>query len=577
MGAPRESVMRKKRYEDSLQESQLNEFVQSIDRPSAVFTLEGKLIKANKLAAALLTAEFIKALSFQQWKSEKGMLRQKVIQDDKCFVCVARKIDLVLHQFYFVYIEKENTKREVPVLNNIVGYVMDSAQEGIYITDGEGYTLKINDTYSTITGIAKQDVEGKHVSELIMRGYFDSSVTAKVIKYRQKVSVMQKINNERNIWLVSGTPVFDKYNNLILVINTLYDMTKLNELQERLKKQALSLKEQEREIEKLRSKASEIPGFIAQSRVMDVTVDRINRLSKVDTSVLILGETGTGKNVIAEKIHSLSDRKNGPFIEVNCGAIPESLFESELFGYSKGAFTGAANEGKQGIIESAEGGTLFLDEIGEMPLALQVKLLTVLQNKKVRRVGDVKDRDVDIRIIAATNKEPKVLIEKQKLREDLFYRVSVVTVDLPPLRDRKEDIYLLTKHFLDKFNRKHQKQLKLAKEVYFTFEFYSWPGNIRELEHIVEQLVVLNDGPVVKETDLPESFQQLLSSRPAYYDEGRKPLKELVNDFEKRYIEELWEEHQDIYEVSEKLGLHRTTLLRKAEKLGILLKKTNKD
>ncbi|RID85134.1 PAS domain S-box protein [Peribacillus asahii] len=566
-------TLTKNTYRRILQDSQLLDFIEWTDRACALVDFEGNIIKSNKLADGLITSDMIRCVDINNWVNKNDKFQREIFLNGDCYSCTIKQIVLEMFKFYHVIIEPKNANREVPILNDVVGYVMDSAQEGIYITDGDGYTLKINDTYSLLTGISKQEVEGKHVSELVVRRYFDNSVTARVMKYREKVSIMQKINNERNIWLVTGIPVFDKYQNLILIINTVYDMTRLNKLQQSLKKQAISIKQQEQEIQKLRSKINEIPGFIAQSPAMDIAVDRINRLSKVDTSALILGETGTGKNVIAEKIHSLSERKNKPFIEVNCGAIPEQLFESELFGYKKGAFTGALGEGKKGLIEVADGGTLFLDEIGELPLNLQVKLLTVLQNKRVRRVGEVTDRSVDIRIIAATNNPPEKLIQEQKLREDLYYRLSVITLHLPPLRDRKEDIYLLTKYFLDKFNKRHQRDLKFSKGVYFAFEFYPWPGNIRELEHVVEQLVVLNDGPVVSESDLSDSFQQLPHPVIMNPENETRPLKEVIKEFESNYILELWNKYKNIYVVAKKLGLHRTTLLRKVEKLNIKLTK----
>ncbi|SDZ80004.1 Transcriptional regulator containing PAS, AAA-type ATPase, and DNA-binding Fis domains [Thalassobacillus cyri] len=551
-------------YEEVLSSSQLSEFVEWTDRACTIVDEDGKFVQSNQLANEIITPKEIASLSIHKWECTESILKKHIQLKGVPYSCTRRKIELHNHLFYHVTFDPTDTKREIPVLNDVVGYVMDSAQEGIYITDGEGYTLKINETYSLLTDIHKQDVEGKHVSELITLGYFDSSVTAKVLKYREKVSIMQRINNERNIWLVTGIPVFDSHNHLILIINTVYDMTKLNDLQEKLKKQNVSIKKQEKEIQRLRSKIDQSSDFVAQSPAMDIIVERINRLAEVSTSALIQGETGTGKNVIAERIHSLSKRKNKPFIEVNCGAIPEQLFESELFGYKKGAFTGASGEGKKGLIEAADGGTIFLDEIGELPVNLQVKLLTVLQSKRVRRIGDVKDRHVDVRIIAATNKEPETLIKTQKLREDLYYRLSVVTLKLPPLRERKEDIYLLTKFFLDKFNERHEKKLKFAKEVFFAFEFYQWPGNIRELEHLVEQLVVLNDGPIIGTSDLSEPFQEL--AKPT---EENRPLKEAVRAFEKSYILELWNKHKNMYTVAEMLGIHRTTLLRKAEKLGI--------
>lgn len=552
-------------------DSQLFDFVQWMDRPCILLDQEGNLIHSNALAEKL-EVDVAPNLSLPPW-SEHLEKKEEVEIMRKVYVLIIRTIHLPSFPIYHVVIQLKDALRNDPVLNDVVGYVMDSAQEGIYITDGEGYTLKINDKYSQLTGVKHQKVEGKHVSELITLGFFDSSVTAKVIQAREKESVMQKINNEKNIWLVTGTPVFDKYHNLILVINTVYDMTKLNEVQENLKIHALSIKKKDKEIEKLRSKMNEVPGLVTNSPAMYNILDRIHRLSHVNTSVLILGETGTGKTMIAEKIHSMSDRKNNPFIEVNCAAIPAHLFEAELFGYKKGAFTGASDQGKKGLIEAADGGVFFLDEIGEMPLSLQAKLLSVLQSKRVRKLGDLQDKEVDIRIIAATNRDPEELIRQNKLRADLYYRLSVVTLHLPSLRERKEDIYMITKNFLDKFNNRHHKRLKFSKEVYFAFEFYSWPGNVRELEHVIEQLIVLNDGPDVTGADLPDAFQYPTAQKSnVTFQFDNRPLQEIIRDVEHHYIQKLWDQYKDMYVVSDKLGIHRTTLLRKAKKLQIDLR-----
>ncbi|SFF04441.1 sigma-54 interaction domain-containing protein [Alteribacillus iranensis] len=559
-----------------LYDSQLFDFVQWMDRACILLDDHGNFVHSNALADKL-DPDVLLHIPLFPWKEHMEKRMEKEI-NGKRYLYIVRKIHFPTLALFHVVIQLKDTLRNDPVLNDVVGYVMDSAQEGIYITDGEGYTLKINDKYSQLTGIARKDVEEKHVSELIIRGFFDSSVTAKVIEAREKQSVMQKINNEKNIWLVTGTPVFDKYHNLILVINTVYDMTKLNELQENLKKHALSIQKKDKEIEKLRSKVKDVPGLVTNSPAMYKVLDRIHRLAHVTTSVFILGETGTGKTMIAEKIHSMSDRKENPFIEVNCAAIPEHLIEAELFGYKKGAFTGASDQGKKGLIEAADGGVFFLDEIGEMPLSLQAKLLSVLQSKRVRRLGDLHDKEVDIRIIAATNKDPEELIRQNKLRADLYYRLSVVTLHLPALRERKEDIYMIAKNFLDKFNQRHRKDMKFSKEVYFAFEFYSWPGNVRELEHIIEQLVVLNDGPEVTGDDLPDIFQPSDSQTNDFSLKMEdRPLQEVVQDVERHYINELWNKYKDIYVIADKLGVHRTTLLRKAKKLKISLKEEAND
>lgn len=558
-----------------IDKSQLKKFINCIDSAVVLFDDTGNPVHRNDNAKELNKSISLTDLH-QYIDKRKCSSSNKKIQEftvnQKQYVHYSQNIKLNTVKVSFdIFDEKHEDHKEGVMLNDELHYVINSVQEGIYITDRYGFTLKINDAYSNMTNINKSEVEGRHVSELILSDYFDESVTLKVMKFKQKVSILQKIKGGR-IWLVRGNPVLDKNGNIILIINTVYDMTKLNSLQEDLKKQSISIKKQEEEIKRLRSMVYEVPGLIAHSKAMRFILDRIKKLSSVDTSILILGETGTGKNLIAEKIHNLSQRENKPFIEVNCGAIPEQLFESELFGFKKGAFTGADRNGKTGLIEAANGGTLFLDEIGELPMNLQVKLLSVLQNKRVRKIGDIVDTPVDVRIIAATNKDPLELIQQKLLREDLYYRLSVVPLRLPPLRERKEDIYMLTNLFLEKFNKKHQKNVQLLNSVYFAFEAYDWPGNVRELEHVMEQIVVLSDRDIVDRSELPPQFHKSnsnISSIPLSTD--NYSLKEIVNEIEKKYILNMWNEYKDIYKVSEKLGIHRTTLLRKAEKLNIKL------
>ncbi|MFS0646802.1 sigma-54 interaction domain-containing protein [Siminovitchia sp. 179-K 8D1 HS] len=557
-----------------LDKSQLERFISCIDSAVVLFDGRGNPICLNERGKALNRSVNLSNLhqNLKKTKHSSNNSRfQEITINKKQYVHYSRIIQLNSIEVVFDTFEKKQRDHKEVLLNDELHYVINSVQEGIYITDSKGFTLKINDAYSKMTNINKSEVEGKHVSELILSDYFDESITLKVMKFKQKVSILQKIKGGR-IWLVRGNPVLDNKGNIILIINTVYDMTKLNSLQEDLKKQSISIKKQEEEIRRLRSMVNDVPGLIAQSKSMRAILDRIKRLSSVDTSILILGETGTGKNLIAEKIHSSSQRKNKPFIEVNCGAIPEQLFESELFGFKKGAFTGADRNGKVGLIEAANEGTLFLDEIGELPINLQVKLLSVLQNKRVRKVGDITDTPVDVRIIAATNKDPLELIQQKLLREDLYYRLSVVPLKLPPLRERKEDIYVLTNFFLEKFNKKHQKDVQLLNSVYFAFETYNWPGNVRELEHVVEQIVVLADGDIVDSADLPPQFHMKGSDNPLTSEPSEtRTLKEIVNDIERKYILNLWNEYKDIYLVAKKLGIHRTTLLRKAEKLNLEL------
>ncbi len=249
--------------------------------------------------------------------------------------------------------------------------------------------------------------------------------------------------------------------------------------------------------------------IIGKSKIMKNIFLLIEKIAPIDTTVLITGESGTGKDLIARAIHFRSLRKEGEFVAINCASIPENLLESELFGYKRGAFTGAVTS-KVGLFQEANKGTLFLDEIGEMPQGLQSKLLRVLQDKKIRPLGDTQEKEVDVRIIAATNHNLEEMVKRGDFREDLFYRLNVITIDLPPLRKRKEDIPLLVNHFIKKLNKKLNKEIKGVEPSLLEYFFlYDWPGNVRELENIVERLMILEEGTLLTSKHLPKKYKEV--------------------------------------------------------------------
>jgi transcriptional regulator with PAS, ATPase and Fis domain len=289
----------------------------------------------------------------------------------------------------------------------------------------------------------------------------------------------------------------------------------------------------------------------------------VKNVASGDISVLIRGESGTGKELFAHSIHHLSPRSHQPFIKVNCGAIPEHLLESELFGYEEGAFTGAKRGGKKGKFLLAHGGTIFLDEIGDMPLNMQVKLLRVLQEKEVEPVGSVKPIPVNVRVIAATNRPLEKMIEEKRFREDLFYRINVIPFKIPPLRERPEDISHLTDFFLEKISKRAGKRItKLDEEVRKVFNQHSWPGNLRELENVIEAAVHLTDGETITIYSLPES----LKGDPKILI-GQLTLKEILEETEKRIIEKTLEQfHLDKLEAARALGISKSSMYEKIKK-----------
>jgi transcriptional regulator with PAS, ATPase and Fis domain len=280
--------------------------------------------------------------------------------------------------------------------------------------------------------------------------------------------------------------------------------------------------------------------------------------------VLILGESGVGKDLVARIIHEASSRKEtGVFVKINCGAIPAELLESELFGYKGGAFTGASKEGKAGYFEIADRGTLFLDEIGDLPLRLQVKLLAVIQDQEITRVGDVHSKKVDVRIIAATNQDLESMVQKGKFREDLFYRLNVVPVFIPPLRERKEEIPFLFAHFLSEYNKKYKTHMRLSKEAVDILSVYRWPGNVRELANLIEHLIIVANEPVLKPEHLPNKYVSDTEELKNVSNDSPRLLREEIEAFEKALIKKTLARCRTNEEAAHRLGISLSTLTRR--------------
>lgn len=303
--------------------------------------------------------------------------------------------------------------------------------------------------------------------------------------------------------------------------------------------------------------------IIAESPQMKKILQTIEYIKDVDSSVLITGESGTGKEVIFKYICQTSRRNGQPVVKINCGAIPENLFESELFGYEDGAFTGARKKGKAGLFEMADHGTLFLDEIGEMSLEMQVKLLRAIQEKEIFRVGGSKNIPVDVRIIAATNQNIDRMVEEGKFRRDLFYRLNVIRLDIPPLRERMEDIIPLCYHFLDIFNKKYGKNKGLTLRAARTLAHLEWPGNIRELENLVENIVVLEQDEVMRAKHLQERYCKGEMPLGEVTVKGILPYKEALSQMERQLLENTRNQFGSTRKMAEALGLNQSTISRK--------------
>jgi PAS domain S-box-containing protein len=451
--------------------------------------------------------------------------------------------------------------KELDDLNEVIDYkkICDELYDGIYISDGEGKTLYVNQSYSKITGLPPELVLNKYVSDLMEEGVFKNAITPDIIKTKKPINAMAEIRTRVKV-LISGAPIFDDEGNVKKVVVINRDMSDLLEMQEKLASS-------QNEIEHLRSLQIS-NNLIGKSEEIQSLISMIHQVANLDVTVLITGETGTWKEVVSNEIYINSNRKGKPFIKVNCAAIPASLLEAELFGYEAGSFTGASSKGKIGMFELADKGTLLLDEIGEMPLELQSKLLRIIQEKEVIRVGGTKSIKFDIRILAATNCNLFELVKKGKFREDLYYRLNVFPISIPPLRERASDIEMLAKHFLNIYNSKYKKQVVLDYEVFDVFKTYTWPGNIRELRNIIERMVIISD----KYRNIHVSLAMKLlniHSESTEKSSVELSLKEIVAEVEKETIKKALGEYGSTRKAAVVLKISQSSVVKKAQKLGI--------
>ncbi|GIO24135.1 sigma-54-dependent Fis family transcriptional regulator [Oceanobacillus sp. J11TS1] len=447
--------------------------------------------------------------------------------------------------------------------------ILESINDAIYITDQEGTTLWINTVSESMFRLSKHEIIGRNVKDLEKEGVFKPSVIRKALKAGKNVSAVQEVAVGRR-YIATGHLVKDKNEKIIAAVAHCRDITevvknttKLQEIEELLEKYSTYIR-------KLTNNKVKYNNFWkSDSRV--VTEKFIGKIAEVDTTALIVGETGTGKSLMAKKIHMFSKRKSRPFVEINCASIPESLMESELFGYEKGSFTGATSKGKAGLIQSAEGGTLLLDEVGELPLQLQAKILHFLQSKTYFPIGARVPQKADVRIIAATNRDLESMVSEGTFRSDLFYRMNVLTVKIPALRESREDIESLTKYYLNLFNNTHHKRKRIADGVFKIFLQYSWPGNIRELENLIERLVILSEEEVIEEKDLP----QKMVKQNIHFDVSNHlrnaTMPEILEETERKMIIDALEKEKSTRKAAKFLGVTQSLLMRRIRKYNIQL------
>ncbi|WP_123058855.1 sigma 54-interacting transcriptional regulator [Brevibacillus reuszeri] len=440
--------------------------------------------------------------------------------------------------------------------------IYSSENEQIVVVNHAGKIVRIAGTF------LQEFWQVKHPEELIesdvyqleKAGIFYPNIADLCMTQKKKLSLIQESNSGRMVWSVA-TPVFhgDKLEKVVILSR---DITGIHMLRSDLEVTPAS------DASELATKQVNHKKLVYRSQIMESLVDELKHIAKVDSTVLLVGESGVGKEVFAQAIHEFSLRKNEPFIRVNCGALPESLIESELFGYEKGAFTGADQKGKPGMFEMAHKGSIFLDEVTELPYNMQVKLLRVLQEKEIMRVGGTRTIPVDVRIIVATNQNMKELVKNQKFREDLYYRLYVVPIEIPPLRKRIADIIPLAIHFLKEFNRMYGLEKSINRDALHMLEGYSWPGNVRELQNVIERLVVKTRADSIGTQDvIPNLFKEesiVRENKAVVLD--IMPLKEAVEEVENQLISLALKKYGTAARVAKILGVSPATVSRRMQR-----------
>jgi len=447
--------------------------------------------------------------------------------------------------------------------------IINSIYDEILVTDAKGIVVNVNKACEKFYNKKAEDIIGNHVKDLEKQGVFWPSITEIVCKTKKSESIIQTTKSGRKV-LVSAIPILNEKNEIVKIVNNSRDLTELIMLKKQLEEQEQLVNQISRKIKEMDINIHSAEKLMYVNANMEKISHLIDKVAASDISILILGESGVGKTMIAETIHNKSTRSKGPFQVINCSAIPETLLESELFGYEAGAFTGALKQGKTGLFELAQGGSIFLDEIGELSTTLQAKLLQVIQERKFRKIGGIKQIEANFRLITATNQDLVQRIEQKTFREDFYYRINGITISLPPLRERKEDIGVLANVFLEQFNKKYSINKKFSGEVIEVFYNYNWPGNIRELKHLIERVCLVSEYDLIMVHDLPEKMLPYIHYAKKLHSQETMdsilPLNKAVEIVEENLVNLVYRKYKNTYKVAEVLGVSQPTAHRLIKK-----------
>lgn len=456
--------------------------------------------------------------------------------------------------------------------------VFENSYDGIWLCDGDGRVIKINKSSEKISGIDRNELVGRKVLDIVGEGLYDACVTNEVILTKKRVSGLQTALLTGKRILCTGIPVLDRNGDVSMVVINERDLSHILSIQQQLEDMRQEKDRYRDELAALVMKELEENRIVAENAGMRQVMQTAMKFGQMDVSdILIMGESGTGKGLTAKFIHQCGRRSDKPFIQINCAAIPDSILEAELFGYEKGAFTGAKESGKPGLIELAHEGTLFLDEIGELSPAGQAKLLKYLDDHEVMRIGGTKSRIVDCVLIAATNKDLGKLAEEKTFRSDLFYRLNSLSLTLPPLRERPEDLFRLVNLFLKSFNESFGSEKTINPLTVAMMQTYGFPGNIRELRNIIKKGVVMSNSASIDRVVIESIGREVIEevSKASESDGSISRLDDLTNAFEREIIKNAMGQCRSTRDLARYLNISQPTIVRKLKKHGLSTQETN--
>ena len=459
--------------------------------------------------------------------------------------------------------------QDLAALTHELRAIIDSSSDGLFVCDAEANVIRMNPASEKIHQLNAKDIIGRNMRDLIGQGFIDRSAALEASLEQRQVSLLQNKDGRKLISI--GTPVFDEEGRMIRVVVSERDITEIDRLQRDLEHQEAVSDQYRHQMLEMQQLELDAQPVIARSPSMIKALQQARKVAEADSSVLILGESGVGKGLLADIIHRNSQRANRPLIKINCGAIPESLIEAELFGYEKGAFTGAQAGGKPGQFELANGGTLFLDEIAELPLASQVKLLRFLEDGRSTRLGGTEAKQLDVRVLAATHRNLEEMVEQGGFRLDLYYRLNVIPIAVPALRERRDCLIPLIRHYINQFATQNNGPKRLSRASLDAMTAYPYPGNVRELMNICERLVVMTETELIDLPDLPTnlaSHTMELSSEPGDWPETMT-LQQAVEAVERKLLTQAQQRYNNQIDIAEALGVNQSTIARKLKKYGL--------